>query len=453
MLEPLFSNEDWVFENKETPKRAKFESAPGHNLSLKPKNGYFSEKGQKRDKINLFYQMKLIPYSKPKIYNTGNKWHIEYHFDIPEELKSLPEYAGKKRKRFKVYENLNRLQGEEKEIFAEYLREKEETMLINGYSPFDKIIQNINDLQEEKTKEETRSEPLYSVLDTYLKAKIKDGISTKSVQSYTTAINHIKSWLEQKGQKDKPADHFTEEDIITFLDERATFKGWTPWTYNINREYVFMWFNWMELNQVIAKSPLSKRLAKRIEDGVSKNESYHGKLREKITKALKLNPMLDRFCKLVYYTCTRPQEETIKIKVGDINLKDRVMKIYGGKTGSRQIPVSDELYKLLINEFKINDADINDYLASFNCLPGKLIVSKNYFARHYLILKRAAGIPDTYGIYSWKHTRINDLLSAKYSDAEVIQLTGHKGTDSYDTYKRSVGKHLESRIKGKTVNF
>ena len=58
-----------------------------------------------------------------------------------------------------------------------------------------------------------------------------------------------------------------------------------------------------------------------------------------------------------------------------------------------------------------------------------------------------------YGIYSWKHTRINDLLSAGYSDAEVIQLTGHKGTESYDTYKRSVGKHLESRIKGKTVSF
>ena len=102
---------------------------------------------------------------------------------------------------------------------------------------------------------------------------------------------------------------------------------------------------------------------------------------------------------------------------------------------------------------KINEYPVDYYLASTNCLPGVKSVGKNYFSTPYKVLRRDLNIPDMYGIYSWKHTRINDLLSNGYSDAEVIQLTGHKGTESYDTYKRSVGKHLESRIKGKTVSF
>ena len=111
------------------------------------------------------------------------------------------------------------------------------------------------------------------------------------------------------------------------------------------------------------------------------------------------------------------------------------------------------MHDLLINEFKINDYPTEYYIAGKDCLPGPTLVSKNYYSERFRKIKRALSIPDMYGIYSWKHTRINDLLSAGYSDAEVIQLTGHKGTESYDTYKRSVGKHLESRIKGKTVTF
>jgi len=318
----------------------------------------------------------------------------------------------------------------------------------------DAILEIKEHLQEEKIKNETKAEPLYTVLDKYLEAKKQAGISKKSIQSYQTPINHIQSWLTDKGCDSKPADHFTEEDIILYLNECATLKKWTAWTYNINREFAFMWFNWMESEKIILKSPLSKRLTKRIESGVSKNESYHGRIRDQVSAALKENPVIDRFCKLVYYTCTRPQEETLLIKIADINLTERTLKIYEqGKGGSRHIPICNELYDLLINEFKINEYPLEYYLAGKNCLPGPIPVSKNYYSGKYLKIKTDLSIPNMYGIYSWKHTRINDLLSAGYSDAEVIQLTGHKGTESYDTYKRSVGKHLESRIKGKTVSF
>lgn len=454
MLEPLFQNEEWGFDSKKLKKLAKIESAPGHKLKNKPKKAHFSEKGQKRDKINLLAYMKLLPYSKPKIYRSGPKWHVEYSFDIPDHLRQLPRYAGKKRQRFKEYKNINRLQGEEKEIYAEWLRDQLEASLINGFNPFDQIISELGKLQETADAEKNKAEPLYTVLDTYFKAKIKGGISKKSVVSYQTPINHFKKWLELKGWQDRPADQFTEDDIILFLDEKSTERKWSSWTYNIQREYCFMWFNWMETERIIPKSPLSKRLAKRIESGVSKNESYHGRIRETITKALKEHPTLDRFCKLVYFTCTRPQEETLQIKIADINLQERSIKIYEqGKGGSRHIPVSDELYALLVDEFKINDYPLDYYIASRDCMPGPQPVSKNYYSEKYRTLRRSLNIPDMYGIYSWKHTRINDLLSNGYSDAEVIQLTGHKGTESYDTYKRSVGKHLDSRIKGKTVNF
>jgi len=73
MLEPHFKNIDWVSDSEKPPKRANSESAPGHNLAIKPKKAHLSKQGQNRDKINLLSYMKMIPYTKPKIYKSGAK--------------------------------------------------------------------------------------------------------------------------------------------------------------------------------------------------------------------------------------------------------------------------------------------------------------------------------------------------------------------------------------------
>src|SRR5690606_35917148 len=95
-------------------------------------------------------------------------------------------------------------------------------------------------------------------------------------------------------------------------------RDWRGNTYNNHRDEIIIFFNWLFDNELIDRKLLTKKIASMKAD-TTRNEYYHGSIRELVRKELEKNPVLNRFCSAIYYTCMRPYEELCHIKIEDLD--------------------------------------------------------------------------------------------------------------------------------------
>lgn len=398
-------------------------------------------------------------YSKPAIKRFPGKWFVEYYYEVPAEL--LGRYRSRK-KRVKVYEGINRQSPEDQDAYAEELREAVEVALVAGYNPFAAELEAYYEAIEVQAKaqeaekiENSKGEAIEVLLDRYLKAKRKEGLAERSLEGYKTFITHFENWLIDAKLDGIKVKDVTEEIIIRFLDEKAKQKSWKNKTYNSQREACLMWFNWFVLEGYLDKTPLTRRVMPKHNADITKNEAYTGRVREAVKKALENDQACRHICAATYYTCCRNYEELCHLQIKHIDRENQVIFIPEaiGKTGARYVPISRELDQLLFEIMKVDKYPLDYYIFTLDGLPGPDTVSKNYYSRRYKLIKDKLGLGNEYTIYGWKHTRVVDLLKEGFTDAEVMDLTGHTDTGSYDHYKRNLGASLNNRIKGITLEF
>lgn len=432
-----------------------------HNLSsgttsqIKPLSGFFSLEGHGRDKKGTFRFMNDI-FTKPVIRRYKGKWFVEYYYKNP--LYLLNDTA-REFERFKVYELINRYEGTAQEEYARDLRDAVELNLQHGYNPYrQEIIWMAEKAKAEKERQEAESEEMRGekigiLLDRYLAHLHLKGLTQKSIESYTTPVTHFKKWLAGRNWTDRGVKEFTEADIKTFLSDLQMLRKWSGRTYNSIRDYVKMWFDWFELEKYIEVTPITRRLTPQKTVSI-KNEDYHGRARIAMKEALSSDPLMERVCNVIYYSALRSYMELSQVMVGDIDLDNRVIKIKEsvGKTGYRFVPICDELHKIFL-EMKLKDYPLNYYLFGERGAISPVRLSKNFLSKRYAILRTRAELSQEYTMYSWKHTRVVDLKNAGYTDAEIQDLTGHKDSKSYDAYARNFGLRLNSKLKGKTMEF
>lgn len=380
-------------------------------------------------------------YRKPKICkNKDNKWFVEYYFY---------NHKTDKFQRFKVYEDINRFEGPERTQYAKDLRDAVQRALELGYNPFDDAEET-----EERHLKVERVLTVSELLDRFIKEKVETNLSKRTVQHYETFANHLKKWLIATNNQNKEIGFLDDQQIHIHLQYMKNLKDWRGNTYNNHRDEFFIFFNWLNDND-LHDYKLNPKKIPAMKSDTTRNEYYHGELRDKVRAELVKNPVLDRFCRAIYYTCLRPFEELCHIKIEDIDYTNRLIKIktHIGKTGYRFVPICEEFEDLLKNDLKIQDYEPSFYIFSTDAMPGKYPVSKNYYTTKYKALKDKLNLGLEYTMYSWKHTRVTDLLMNGFSDAEVMDLTGHRETSSYDHYKRNLGQKINSKIKGKTMDF
>lgn len=432
-----------------------------HNLSsgtssqIQSLSSYFRLEGHGRDKKGTFRFMNDI-FTKPVIRRYKDKWFVEYYYKNP---LYLINDSAKEFERFKVYELINRYEGQAQEDYARDLRDAVELNLQHGYNPYRQEIilmaekDNAEKERIESESDKMRGEKINILLDRYLAHLHIKGLTQKSIQSYTTPITHFKKWLAGRNWTDRGVKEFTESDIKSFLSEMQIEKKWSGRTYNSIRDYVKMWFDWFELEKYIDLTPITRRLQPQ-KTVSTKNEDYHGRARVAMKEALASDPLMERVCNVIYYSALRSYMELSQVTVGDIDLDNRVIKIKEsvGKTGYRFVPICDELHQIFM-DMKLKDYPLNYYLFGEKGQISPVRLYKNFLSKRYYELRKRAGLSPEYTMYSWKHTRVVDLKNAGYSDAEIQDLTGHKDSKSYDAYARNFGLRLNSKLKGKTMEF
>jgi site-specific recombinase XerD len=144
--------------------------------------------------------------------------------------------------------------------------------------------------------------------------------------------------------------------------------------------------------------------------------------------------------------------EILNIQVKNIDIENRWIDIINKpdfviKTGKvRRIPISDELYDLLIGkcELKNYERDPESYLF-YSSRTQKY--SKNFISRKFKKYVRKAGLSEKYHFHCLRHTFITQLIKSGVNLNYVRELAGHKEIKTTMCYI-----HIETEDLREAVN-
>jgi integrase len=392
---------------------------------------------------------------KGKTGSISDKWFVYYFFLSPFSYKF---------ERIRVYEGINYIDDlKEKEKFAQELAEEVNAALKAGYDPFlvssetnQLIIDKEFEVQKDIKLNNDRAPRLLEALKIFLNNKKQKDLSKDTLTTYGSYISKFEDYLFES----KNADIYIDELTIAFIEEMLTFMHdklkWNGTTYNNHLNFWVTLINWFSKKPRywIKKEDFDIGIEKDLEPKSSKpmkHQYYGDQVGAKVKESLKDHPKLDFYCRFIYFSCMRP-EEIRNLQIENVDLKGRYIKIVG-KTSSRAIPICDEL-AVMLQSLNLEDFKLNYYVLGKNGEVSPIQHSENYYSRRFRVdIKRALGISDNFTCYGWKHTRVVDLLNNGYSDAEIMNLTGHRDTESYDTYKRELISHIKTRLRGETIGW
>jgi integrase len=398
-----------------------------------------------------------LHYRKAKVYRGSNgtikdAWHVYYFFLNPETSKMV---------RFKVYEDINRQKTlEERESYAAELVININKALSDGFNPFDyerSVVKKIEAKEKiNYSKHNPKSPLLTEAFREFLEVKRDKNLSPQTIQAYETFISGFENWLIDNQIADIRINKLDISLIKSMLAQMQRSYGWSGTTYNNYLNFWVTLLNWFSkkprnwINRDDFNIGEDGELEKK-ESRPMKHQYFGDTIFNKVKEAMAPFPKMLFYSKFIYYSCMRP-EEIRQLKIENVDISGRYIKIVG-KTKSRTVPICDELAEML-KSLSLEDYPAYYYVIGKNGEVSSATHSENYFSRVFREeIKEKLGLSKDFTLYGMKHTRVVSLLNAGYSDAEIMNLTGHRDTASYDKYKRDLVGHIKTRLKGKTVSW
>jgi integrase len=433
-------------------------------LSAKPvpdtQKRVFSFKGQSGDKTGTrkkSIKFMIKDYKWAKVYKgkTGSaneKWFIYYSYINPDTGRF---------ERIKIYEDINESKDlKVKEAYAEELIKEVNSWLKNGYNPFETDVDTEKKIDKVKAQlileNNPKSPTLLDAFKQFLKVKSEKDLAAHTIQAYEGYIGKFEFYLFENKLADVRLDGIDSKFIGDMLDWLKPIQNWNGTTYNNHLNFWVTMLNWF------ARKP--RFWIKRDEFDIGTD----GELEQKVTKPMKNQyfgdtvaaqikdkmqafPKLLFFSQFIYFSCMRP-DEIRNLKIENVDTTGRYIKIVG-KTSSRTVPICDELAEML-DSLELEKYPSNYYVIGYQGTVSLKMHSENYFTRVFREdIRVPLGLSENFTMYGLKHTRILHLLNAGYSDAEIMNLTGHRDTASYDKYKRDLVNHMDTRLRGKTIGW
>ncbi len=377
---------------------------------------------------------KIFHYRKPKIVSSKNGIYIEYYYRIPADVRKF--YDNQKWYRFRIREDINRRQGNDKKEYAIYLREQIEESLKKGYNPFG--VEGVIVEQKEKDLEEKDELGAKDAILLFLEAWGKRGLGYSSMIRYKRTAGRLIEWLEKKHIPYLDIHEITEDHIEQFLNDLKAERNFSNREYNNTFDFTRTIFNYLLKKKYIDTSPCAgfkKQPAK------SRKHRYfdENKLNEIFKVMDIMDPYLKFACQMVYYACIRSEMELKFLKVSNILWSEN--KIFAEKSKGdteRYIPLDTNL-KILFKERGIDKYPGDYYIFGINGHPSKEHFGNGFFSKRFRKVRDAVGFDKNYTIYGFKHTRVVDLKQAGATDADIMSLTGHSDFAAYAKYLRDLG--------------
>lgn len=295
----------------------------------------------------------------------------------------------------------------------------------------------------EKTKPERAKKELQKILQLYkgnsynlttLVEKME--LRPKSKQTYLTDIKILNDFCPDM-------KYFDQKEFLIFLKSK-----YGPKTQRNKINNLKSVFNFGISEGLINENPLAdlRGTDKIVETDF--NFPYSDFERSIIEPELLKNKGLYLFTRFIYYTFSRPKE-LLSLRVRDIDLRNRTVKILAENSKTKKImvkPIFNPLLDLII-EYKILENPSSAFIFSNSLLPGftKCPINLPNNLHRDLLKKLNIYRNRETVLYSWKHTgNIQAYLSGM--DIKIIQkVNGHSSILTTEIYLKKLGLFLDKQ--------
>ncbi|MGQ3644427.1 tyrosine-type recombinase/integrase [Ornithobacterium rhinotracheale] len=377
-------------------------------------------------------EYKMKKYTKPQIYKPKKgRWYVYFSYQHPSELNSLgrPKMIRFKCPTFGLNANC-KTRTEKLDAFSN-LRDVVESVLKNGYSPFDKDYTSDGKYTAE------------AAIDYALSVKEKT-ISPKTYIDYEFRARTFKGYLKEKGQLNADVKGITRALCVKFLTEIAT----TSSNRNRNNYRIALssLFSLLEDEEYVDKNYFAT--IKNLKSTPKAHKIYTSEQVEKVFEALKDDAPLRLYILMVSYGFLRPVE-ACRLQVKDIDLKERIWTIDAkNKKGKRKrIPdiLMDELLKLDLSNPNAHLLTLNG-VAETDISPEQ---RRETFSNQYKKMREKLSFDKEHDVYSFRHyftTKVYNELRKEHSYTKALDIlqsiTGHQTREALMKYLRSIDAEI-----------
>lgn len=369
--------------------------------------------------------------------DVDGKWYVEY---------SVTNKLTREKVRTRIYEGFDKFSTYgEKKLYAEKLIEEYTQKLNDGWRPFDENVQiefddalayyNAITFRGNKTRKKSSIQPLFS---DYLAWK-KPYVADTTLEDHRSKLRQFSQYLEYNNYLEKDITFFDSKVIISFL--RLLSEKMSRRTIDKYQQVLHGFFSFLQKEKNInIKNPVDKNIPRM---GKIVDMAPAG-IPEKIRRILmheieKEYPQLWMSCCFLYYTAIRPCTELRYLKLKQINFDSRTITVTNDRSKNRRtetIDIPDELYKLIVDKWKLQEYNSELYLLGKNGEPGTEVLGRNTMRERFNKIRDRLQLSKDIKYYSWKHSGAQELADAGANTYELQRHLRHRELATTEKYLR-----------------
>lgn len=292
----------------------------------------------------------------------------------------------------------------------------------------------------------TNSKTLKEAIDFVLTIKEKT-VANSTYKAYKGKTNTFQLYIAKQYPQVKYINQLTKKMVLHFLND--VLQRTTARTRNNTRVELSSVFQTLEDNEIIDTNFIKNIPVLR--STPERNKTYTNEVQENIFKFLEeKDPNLLLYIKFISYNFLRPIEVN-RLKVGDINLKEKTLRFKAKNSPFKTKIIPD----ILINDLPdLSELDKENPLFTPKGL-GKVwetseINRRGYFTKQFKdIVKSHFNLSEDYGLYSFRHTYITKLYrelvkqsSPFEAKSRLMLITGHTSMTALEKYLRDIDAEL-----------
>lgn len=381
------------------------------------------------------------------------KWFVFY---------SVLDPRTDKMQRFKTYEGLHSHKTiikriESAEILIQELTEK----LKQGWTPFvdDSTIIYEDQLQyrtiaELYGKQRAANTTFRMYASEYIENLKRKNVEEKTIQTYVSKLRIFSEWVQAKhGEIDITA--YDNRIVLGFFNFLVDVKMLATGTINDYRQIISAVFDYILHQHKVSENPVYNIPSGHVKDFAPRPVAEWDieAFRDLISQC---DPQLWMAIEFETYCFLRPGKELRLMQIKDIDFARGLINVdrFRAKTNrERHATIPTHFLMKLRNEYKLLQYPREFYVFGKDYQPGTEFLGKNNLKNRFNKFRKELNMPETYKLYSWKHTGNSLALDNNISMVTLRDQNGHSSVQITEIYtKNKLGK-VNREIQEKFPNL
>lgn len=270
----------------------------------------------------------------------------------------------------------------------------------------------------------------------------KNTLAANSYRNYQSRIKRFQEYLKDENLDNGPIQHVNKKVVNNYLNK--VLEASSARNRNNTRTDLSSFFQTLVDNEMVNNNIVTAIRVYKTKP--VKNKTYTPDMLEKIESYLKeSDPLLLLFVQFISYPFLRPVE-VCRLKIGDLDLKDKKLRVKT-KTKHSKIKIIPDI---LLQELPdLSAEDPNHLLFTQDKIGGEWPVDENqrrdYFSKRFKKVKKHFDLGTEYGLYSFRHTYITRLYqnlckehTSHGAKERLLPITGHQTMIALDKYLRDI---------------